>query len=217
MNGFRNFNFFGKIINMTQEILTKDVVKQLLAIPGNVKGTIILTNIEYIKRKWGEEAVLKLKERIKELEIPLDFGKIKHAEMYPEAISVLVVLLIKEVLNLKEQDIFEMGQAAMKLSPIVKILTKFFLSIDVVLEKAPEYWRQYFDFGEFEVVEYDKEKKYAIVRLKGYKFHPLLCFYHMGYFYQVAKIASGAKRVTVEETKCVFRGDPFHEYYFTWE
>lgn len=202
---------------MKQEILTKEKVKQLLSIPGNVRGTIILTDIEYIKRKWGEEAILKLKERLKELEIPLDFEKIKHTEMYPEAISVLVILLIKEILNLKEQDIFEMGQAAMKLSPIVKILTKFFLSIDVVLERAPEYWRQYFDFGELEVVEYDKEKKYAIIRKKGYKFHPISCVYHMGYFYQVAKIASGAKKITIKETKCVFRGDPFDEYHFTWE
>lgn len=202
---------------MEKEILTKEKVKKLLQIPGNVRGTIILTNIEYIRKKWGESAVLKLKEKIKELEIPLDLEKIKHGEMYPEAVSVLVVLLIKEILNLNDQDIFEMGKAAMKLSPIVKILTKFFLSIDVILEKAPDYWEQYFDFGKLEVVDCDKEKKYAVVRLKDYKFHPLLCLYHMGYFYQVAKIASGAEKITVKETKCVFRGDRFHEYYFNWE
>jgi hypothetical protein len=88
--------------------------------------------------------------------------------MYPEAVSVLIVLLIKEVLNLDEKGIFEMGGAAMKLSPITKILTKFFLSFDAVLKRASEYWKEYFDFGELEIVDYDKEKKYAIVRLKGY-------------------------------------------------
>ncbi len=197
--------------------LTKEEAKKILSIPGNVKGTIILSNIEFLERKGGKEAVSKLKERLKELEIPINLEEIKHARMYPEAISVLIVLLIKEILNLDEKGVFEMGQAGMKLSPIVKILTKFFSNLDVVLARAPEYWKEYFDFGELEVVEYDKEKKYAIVRLKGYKFHPLLCFYHMGYFYQVAKVASGAKEVKIEERKCVFRGDPFDEFYFSWE
>jgi len=197
--------------------VTERDVAQILKIPGNVKGTIILTNLEYIRKKGGEGALKKLKERIKELEIPINLESVKHASMYPEAISVLIVLLIKEILNLDEKGIFEMGQAAMKLSPITKILTKFFLSIDVVLKRAPEYWKEYFDFGELEVPDYDTEKRYAIVRLKGYKFHPLLCIYHAGYFYQIGKIASGAKKITIEERKCVFRGDPFDEFYFTWE
>lgn len=197
--------------------LTKEEAQKILSIAGNVKGTIILTNVEFLRRKGGKEGVLKLKERLKELEVPIELDEIKHAKMYPEAISVLVVLLIKEILNLDEKGVFEMGQAAMKLSPIVKILTKFFLTLDVILEKAPEYWREYFDFGELEVPEYDKEKKYAVVRLKGYKFHPLLCVYHMGYFYQVGKVASGAKEVKVQERKCVFRGDPYDEFYFTWQ
>jgi hypothetical protein len=202
---------------MEKNNLTKEEVAKILSIPGNVRGTIILTNLEYLKKKGGEEAVEKLKERIKELEIPIDLENVKHANMYPEAVSVLIVLLIKEILNLDEKGVFEMGGAAMKLSPITKILTKFFLSFDAVLKRASEYWKTYFDFGELEIVDYDKEKKYAIVRLKGYKFHPLLCIYHAGYFYQVAKVALGSPKITVEERKCTFRGDPFDEFYFSWE
>jgi hypothetical protein len=202
---------------MEKNYLTKEEAAKILTIPGNVKGTIILTNLEYLKKKGGEEALEKLKERIKELEIPIDLENVKHANMYPEAISVLIVLLIKEILNLNENDIFEMGGAAMKLSPVTKILTKFFLSFEVVLKKASEYWKEYFDFGELEIVDYDKEKKYTIIRLKGYKFHPLLCIYHAGYFYQVAKMALGSPKIIVKETKCTFRGDPFDEFYFSWE
>jgi hypothetical protein len=202
---------------MEKTNLKKKEVAKILAIPGNVKGTIILTNLEYLKKKGGEGAVKKLKERIKELEIPIDLENVKHASMYPEAVSVLITLLIKEILNLDENGIFEMGGAAMKLSPITKILTKFFLSFDVVLKKASEYWKEYFDFGELEIVDYDKEKKYTIVRLKGYKFHPLLCVYHAGYFYKVARVALGSPKIIVEERKCTFRGDPFDEFYFSWE
>jgi len=202
---------------MATNSLTKEEARKILNIPGKVRGTIILTNIEYLKRKGGEEALEKLKEKIKELEIPINLDEIKHASMYPEAISVLIILLIKEVLNLNEKEIFEMGKGAMKLSPIIKILTKFITSVDVILKRAQEYWREYFDFGELEIVEYNQEKKYAIARLKGYKFHPLLCVYHAGYFYQVAKVVLGAQEITVKETKCVFRGDPFDEFYFSWQ
>jgi len=202
---------------MEKFYVTEKDVAQILKIPGNVKGTIILTNLEYLRKKGGESAIQKLKERIKELEIPIDLDNVKHASMYPEAVSVLIVLLIKEILNLDEREIFEMGKAAVKLSPITKILTKFFISIDVVLKKAPEYWKEYFDFGELEVTDYNIEKKYAVVRLKGYKFHPLLCIYHAGYFYQIGKITSGATKIIIEERKCAFRGDPFDEFYFAWE
>jgi hypothetical protein len=202
---------------MEKVYLKKEEVAQILAIPGNVKGTVILTNIEYLRKKGGKEAVEKLKNRIKELEIPIDLERVEHASMYPEAVSVLIILLIKEILNLDEKGIFEMGEAAVKLSPIVKTLTKFFKSLDVVLKKASEYWKEYFDFGELEVGEYNKEKKYAIIRIKGYKFHPLICIYLAGNIYQVAKLASGSQKIAIEERKCVFKGDHFHEFYVSWE
>lgn len=196
--------------------LTKEKVKELLSLPGKVKGTIILTNVEYLRRKGGQEKVEELKKRLKELGVPVELEKMKHQEMYPEPISVIVILLIKDILGLDEKGIFEMGQSALKLSPIVKILTKFFLSFDIVLQKAPDYWKEYFDFGSLEVAEYNKEKNYAVVKLFGYKFHPDICIYHAGYFSQVAKIATEAKEVKIEERKCAWRGDPCDEFYISW-
>jgi len=197
-------------------IVTKELVKKLLSLPGHSKGTIILANLEFLKKRGGDEAFLQLKNKIKELEIPVNLEEVKHRSVHPEGISVLIVLLITEILNLDESGVFEMGRAGMKLSPIVKILTDFFASIDTILEKAPRYWKKYFDFGELKIVEHNKEKKYAIIRLKGYNFHPLACVYHAGYFYQVAKIATDAEHITIKETKCTFRGDPFDEFYLSW-
>lgn len=202
---------------MAEEFLSKEKVKDLFSLAGNVKGTVILTNVEYLKRKGGEEKVERLKKRLKELGVLFDLEKIKHQEMYPEALSVIIILLIKEILGLKKEDIFEMGQAGIKLSPVVKIMTKFFLSLEIVLKKASAYWKEYFDFGSLEVVDFNQEKKYAIVRLLDYKFHPDVCVYHAGYFSQVAKIATQAKEVKIEERKCRWRGDKFDEFYVSWE
>lgn len=200
-----------------EEKLTKKEVDRLMKIPGNVKGAVILADVDYLRINGGEEAVKKLKQRMEELGVGVSLESIKPTEMYPEAISVIVVLLIKEILGLDERGVFEMGKAAVKLSFIIKLLTKYFISIKRCFEESPRYWKKHFDFGEIEPVEFNEPEHYVIVRVKGYKFHPLMCWYHKGYFLQVAQLALGKKKASIEETKCMFRGDPYHEYKITWE
>lgn len=204
-------------MNKNQQKITKEEVDKLMAIPGNVKGTVLFTSFEYARRKGGEEAVKKIEERLKELGYPIDIKKIKPMEGYPEAFSVLIILLVREVLNLDDEGIFEMGGAAIKLSPFVKILTKYFLSIKKCFEQASKYWEKYFDFGKMEPAEYNGKEGYAILRVIGYKFHPIICIYHRGYFAQVAKIATGKKTIKSKEIKCIYRGDPYHEYFISWK
>lgn len=199
------------------DFLSKKEVEELKKIPGNVKGAVILADLEYIKKKAGETALKKIQERLKEMEINIDLAKIKPMDFYPEFFSVLIILLAKEILNLDEDGIFEMGMAAPKLSFFIKILTKFFVSPRKCFEEAPMYWKRHFDFGELEPVQLDEEKKYAIIRVKGYKFHPLICHYHRGYFVQIVQFLTGSKEITANETKCIFRGDPYHEYLIKWK
>jgi predicted hydrocarbon binding protein len=197
--------------------VTKEEADKLMKIPGNVKGAVILADLEYIKRKGGEEAIEKIEKRLKELGYPFSLERIKPMNFYPEALSVLVILLAKEVLNLDKEGIFEMGKAAPKLSLFIKLLTRFFISIKRCLEEAPRYWQRHFDFGSLEAKEFNEKEQYAIIRIKGYKFHPLMCYYHKGYFLEIAQLALGKRLVKIEETKCVFKGDPYHEYRITWK
>lgn len=204
-------------MNKNQQKITKEEADKLMAIPGNVKGAVILADLEYARRKGGIEAIKKIKERLKELVYPVDIEEIKPMEKYPEALSVLIILLVKEVLNLTDEEIFEMGGAAIKLSPFIKILTKYFVSPKKCFEQAPKYWEKYFDFGKIEPAEYNGKEGYTILRVIGYKFHPIICIYHMGYFTQVVKIATGKKIIESKEIKCIYRGDPYHEYFISWK
>jgi len=201
-----------------EDKLSPKEVKSLMKIPGNVKGGVILADIDYIKIKGGEKAVEQLKKRMKELGIELTLEEIKPMEMYPEAISVIIVLLAKEILGLNKEGIFEMGRSAVKLSFFLKILTKYFISPKRCFEESPRYWAKHFDFGEVEPVEFNEIEKYTVIRVKGYKFHPIMCQYHKGYFSEIARLALGGdKEVSIEETKCVFRNDPYHEYVISWK
>lgn len=195
----------------------KEEAQRLKKIPGNVKGAVILADLEFVKQKGGKEAIEKLQKRVQELGFEVNLEEIKPMEFYPEALSVLVILLAREILHLDKEGIFEMGKNAPKLSMFIKILTKFFFSLKKCFQEAPRYWERHFDFGELETVEFNEREKYAIVRVKGYRFHPIMCLYHKGYFSQIAQLALGQRPVEIKETKCVFWGDPYHEYVIKWK
>jgi len=204
-------------MNKNRQIITKEEADKLMAIPGNVKGAVILADLEYAHQRGGGKIIKEIKKRLKELGYPVDIEEIKPMEKYPEALSVLIILLIKEVLNLADEGIFEMGGASIKLSPFIKILTKYFVSPKKCFEQAPKYWEKYFDFGKIEPVEYNEKEGYTILRIIDYRFHPIICIFHKGYFTQVARIVTGKKVIKIEETKCVYRGDPYHEYFISWK
>lgn len=204
-------------IDNKEDQLTKDETAALMAKPGNVRGLVFLANFEYIKQKGGEGAVKEVKKKLEELGHPLETENISPMEFYPEALSVLIILLAREALNLSENEIFEMGGAIIKLSPFTKILTRYFISIKKIFEEAPKYWRKFFDFGKLETVELNEKGRYATIRVFGYEFHPIMCIYHKGYFGQAVRLSFGKKTaIKIEEVKCAHRGDPYHEYRLSW-
>jgi hypothetical protein len=196
--------------------VTQEQAQKLKNIPGRVKGAVILADAEYVRLKGGESALKKIEQRLNKLGYQYSFQEIRPMDYYPEPLSVMVILLAKEVLELDDQGVFEMGKAVPKISFFLKILTKHFVSIRKCFEESPRYWKKHFDFGELEPVELNEAEKYGIIRVKGYKFHPIMCIYHKGYFSQIASLSLG-KQVSVEETQCSFKKGPYHEYVIRWE
>ncbi len=199
------------------EKITKKEADRLMAIPGKVRGSVILTSLEYAGRQKDKNIISQLERRLAELGHFFDLKSIKPMEKYPDALSVLIILLIKEILHLNEEDIFKMGQASLQLPYFVKLISKYFVSMETMLNQAGKHWEKYFDFGKVEVVQYDKQNNYVIIRVIGYNFHPLICFYHRGYFVQAARMSTGKQKVESREDKCVHREDPYHEYHVFWQ
>ena len=127
------------------------------------------------------------------------------------------MLTAKDLFNWQEKDIFEMGSLAPKNSFVAKILMKYFISLERFMAEVPKYWKKHLDVGELEVYEFDEKKKYIVLREKGFKVHPILCVYHAGYYQGITKYIIKSEKISVEETKCVFKGDPYNEYLIKWE
>lgn len=197
---------------MIKQISKKEADK-LVGINGGTIGSEFITIARYVATKHGKEGVKKLEQRMKELGHPCEFGKIRPAHWYGEGLFTLVMLLAKEIFGWK--DLFELGYNSPALSFGMGVFVKY-IPLSLFTRQAPKLWRKFVNVGNLEFLVDEKEKHFILI-LTDYDFHPDSCLYYAGYFLKIAEFLVRSKKITVEETKCIYRGDPCHEYKIKWE
>ncbi len=192
----------------------KKEIEEVLKIQGKVRGAVFQTDKEYVILKWQKQGFEKLNQKARELNIDIPYQAAKAMEWYPIGKRIASLLLIKEVFGLEDKEIREMGKIAPKFSIIVKIFFKLFTPAEKFAREIPRYWQEHYTVGRLEAKKVSTKEKEMILHLKEIKINPLFCLYLEGYFERVLKFLypSGQCR----ERKCSFKGDKFHEYYFTW-
>ena len=197
--------------------LFKEEVKKLMRIKGETKGSELVSFAKYIREKRGEEGLRMVEKKMEELGHPFHFDTASEmGRWYPESINVLSILVAKHLFGWDKEDIFNFGYNSAKYSFILKIFVKYFVSFRMVFEGAPKYWRKFLNVGEIEIVEFNEEKKYLILRIINYMFHPIMCDYYAGFFKRIAENSVKSENVKSEETRCSYRGEPYHEYRISW-
>jgi len=201
---------------MVNNQITQQEIKKLMEIEGKVIGAVFKTDAEYVREKKGPEGVKALEKATKELGYPIEYDKIKNTEWYPIGLRVISLLAAKKAFNWGDKEIKEMGEFAPRYSFVVKMLLKYFVSIKKVFETCSNYWPKHYSIGSLEAFEINEKEKYAITRLRDIKVHPILCAYITGYWSGITKFVVKSEKVNTEETKCVFKGDPYHEFITRW-
>jgi len=148
--------------------MEKEEADKLMKIRGKTKGSELLTLKKYIEAKYGREGVKKLEKKMTELGYPLYFDEIKPAHWYSEALTVLAIIVAKEIFNWK--DLFEFGYNSPVFSFGVRVFIKF-LPLPLFLKEVPKIWRKFVDVGTLETSQFNEKEKYIIIRFKDYKFH----------------------------------------------
>lgn len=202
---------------MANNQITKEEVKKLMEIPGKARGAVFQTDAEYVREKKGEKGILMVKEELKKIDCPIDYEIIKATSWHPVGLRAVSLLVIQKVFNWSDKEIEDMGNTAPKYSFIVGLLMKYFLSFPMTYKKSPAYWKEHYTAGELEAPDYDLKKKYYIIRLKDFKIHPILCAYLGGYFMRIGQFVLKGINFKAKETKCMFKGDIYHEYLVRWE
>lgn len=196
-----------------KKVLKKEA-DRLMKIKGNTKGSELLTLKKYIEAKYGKEKVEELEKKMAELGYPLNFDEIKPAHWYSEGLNDLAMIVAKEIFNWK--DLFEFGYNSPVFSFGVKVFIKF-LPLSLFLKEFPGIWRRFVDVGAIEIPQFSEKEKYVIVWLKDYKFHPEMCRYFEGFFLKVSEYFIKSEKITIKETKCMFKEAPYHEFVVRWE
>lgn len=195
--------------------LTKEFAKKLMETEGEARGINLKTDWEVVLDKYGKGGLKKLEAKIAGLGFPIKYEEIKTMDFYPVGLDALSVLSIKETFNLNDQELKELGAAAVKFSLFLKVLIKYFPSLNLLAKEAPKMWRKHYSIGDLEIVETNEKEKRAVLRIKNFSFHPAQCANLQGYFSKILQMAVKAP-VTCEETKCTFRGDAYHEFVIKW-
>ncbi len=193
----------------------EEIAKELTSFPGRIKGEIFRNHLEYIKFKEGEKGVEKLEKKMAEMGAPIKMKEINPTSWQSEGLSTLIIVTAKEIFNWSEEDIFEWGRSRTKISFIVKILIQSIFSIKRLVKDAPKHWERNFNFGSIEA-DLNEERKRLLLRVRGYKTHPVVCAFHTGYFKGMVELCIKSESINIRETKCIYKGDPYHEYLVTW-
>lgn len=192
--------------------MSKEEIDKIMKAPGEVKGAVFQTDAAYVREKKGEESLKLLAQKTKEWGHPIDYEKASAVAWHPVGLRVLSLLAMKEVFGWGDKEIRDLGDQAPKFSFIMKIMARYFLSKQRGFRESPRYWVMHYNIGSLEAVELNEDKGYAIIRVKDFKPHPILCTYLAGFFRRATQFVLKTEKATIEETKCMFSSDPYHEF-----
>ncbi len=199
---------------MTNQALTKEIIKEVMAVKGEVRGIVFKTDAEFVLKEKGEKSLKAVEEELARIGYPLNYKKLKTMSFYPLGVRVLSLLAIKKVCRFSEEDIKRMGAHAPKASFVIKLFAGFFFSITKTAEQAPKMWHKHYTVGRL-TAESHEEKRYTVIRLHDLVIHPILCSYLSGYFATIVQMVVNAP-VKTTEIKCPHRGDEYHEFLMKW-
>ena len=197
-----------------EEIITKEEFDELMSLEGKVRASGVKNNTEFVFKEEGKDGLKRLEETMAKLDYPIKYRDIKPADFCPIGFLAVTLLVIKRLFNYDNKKFQEMGKFQARSSFITRVLMKF-ASIERSLKEVTKAWSRYNTIGELKIVEYDREKRYVILRIKNFRCHPLQCQIFIGLFSALPKMIIRTE-ATCEEIKCIHKGDEYHEFLIKW-
>ena len=203
-----------------EKIISKEDLNKLKTIQGEVRGISLKRYGEYILKEKGEPGLKKVEQAMADIDCPIKYREIKQISFYPLWYNVLTFLAIKKLFNFDNKKFQEMGRFCFKSPLLIKLLAKYLVSFEKAAKSVHNMWSLYFTVGHLSATEHSEKERYVVVRLENYPLYPtefprIHCQYLAGYFPSVLQMVVGV-RVTGEETKCIYRGDKYHQFLLKW-
>jgi predicted hydrocarbon binding protein len=195
----------------------KKTIERLKSLEGNIRGCCLKSMVDALLEAKEEKFLPAIQQKLTEYGFEEDLRKIGALKWYPVAFIIASIFSFYEVLNWEESDIKEAGRNCPNSSAqILFRLSVYTISFEKVFQKLSYFWQKLVGLGELESVELNEEEKYGIVRIKKFPIHPLYCVFIKGFGEGFGKLLIKSEKVSVEETKCIHKGDKYHEFVVRW-
>lgn len=197
--------------------VTKEAVNALMSMPGEISGSVLRKDKQFIVSRGGSKKVAQAEEEMVDMGHFFRYKDIKSSVFYPWGKRVVSLLAIATAFNMDQDRVREIGEASTEISSLKAIFNRYFKNTEQLLQEVCQDWRKNNTVGRVELKEFDAIKKRAVVALYNLDFHPIFCDYFCGYLTKVAQSSEGRK-VTCKEERCYFNGNcDFHEFIIKWE
>lgn len=198
-------------------MITRAEFQGIIKLEGQARGSTLKTDAAYVESQEGKEGLHKVEAAFRQLGYPVEYKHIKDMGWYPICLRILSLRVIQDVFGFKPMDLRTMGDMAPKFSFLVKVFMKFTGVSELAVRRIPGYWRMHYSMGDMCASEVNSQAGYVVVQLTNFKTHQILCRYFEGYFRRLLQFSFVDQDVESRETKCMFKGDPHHEYRITWK
>lgn len=192
-------------------------IEKVMKLKGHINGMGFLEDKKIILEKLGEEAVRKMEKNISEASgEDFSYSKFKSFTMYPLYFSVLTTLSLKYDFGFSNKELKEFGENGAKVSLLVKLFLRNFVSLKQVSEQAERIWRKYFDVGKLTVENFDEKERHMVIKITEFDIHPIYCIQIEGVIHQLLSYIIRSGNLKVEEVECTFRDGKSHKFKITW-
>jgi len=198
-----------------EEVISKEELEQLKKNKGETRQMSFKTTAQFVLKEKGEEGLKKLEDVMAEAGYPIKYKSVKAMDFYPLWADAIKLLALQKLFGWDDKKFEEMGRFEARNSLIVRVFLQYIISIEKAVKEGPKLWNKYFTKGNLKVIKLDLQNKSAVFRLENFYHHPLSCKTHKGYFPSLFQLIVKSK-VRFEETKCIHRGDDYHEFIVKW-
>lgn len=195
----------------------RTIAGELLKIKGDVRGACSQAFPKCLEDLEGKGSVEKLERVLEKVGYPIDFKKVSAAKWYPVGIDSIWLTTARKLFKWSDAHIITIGRCVPKCSLLTKFVAKYIIPPQKSYERIAQQWGRYFTVGIFEISIFNEKEKYTILRIRDLKLHPNMCLFWIGYFHTIASFVLKSKKIQTEETRCMFKGDTYHEFRITWK
>jgi len=195
-------------------------IERLRKMEGKIRGCCLKSMVDFLMGSENKKFLPEIQNKLAEYGFEEDLREVKTLTWYPVSYIIASLFSFYEVLNWGEEEIKQAGRNCPKSSAqiVFRISTSIYvLSLKKAFTMLPSAWKKLVNFGSLKGFELNEKAKYLTARIRDFHVHPLYCKFIEGFGEGLGKVLIRSEKISCEERKCDFRGDPYHEFVVRWE